>query len=260
MPNRRLSYRAQPRAFTGSFLILLSSGLTGCSIKTPYINARQWPTTKGATYYRDVSPFRVGVLPLVDQRPIHEQHGKRPGGTFLLLWNRRVGDYYTGDHVFGGQVPVALTGQVIEYLQASHVFVEALPVTPSDAFNPAIAEHVSRVGRDAVVDYLLRGEIQHFFGSQSQHTSIYLLPLYFVSTFGWQDSKSLPWGKTSIRFTLYDGRTGDILWGRLEEANHTMPRDTDAMSEAAMESFTTAAGQLTVDLREFSLQQSRQGQ
>ena len=232
-----------------------SLALTGCAVKTPYLQARQWPVSKRVSYYADPAPFRIGVLPLEDERPVQEQRGKRPGGMFLLLWNRRTGDYYTGDHIFGGTVAPDLTQQLIAHLQATNAFAEVLLLEPPPNFNPGIPEHISRFGRDQVVDYLLRGEIQHFFGSQSQNTYVFLLPLYFVNTFGWQDYKSLPWGKTAIQFTLSDGRNGDMVWRRFIEADWTMPKDTDAMSTAALESFVKAANQLAIDLRGLPLQQ-----
>ena len=243
-----------PSHFLGRFRpLLLSLCLAGCSIKTPYLNVQQWPVEKHAMYYSSPSPYRVGVLPLDDQRPANEQKGQRPRGTFLLLWNRRVGDYYTGDHVFGGQVSTGLTEQTVRYLKAANVFAEVVATDPPPQFNPGVSGHVSRLGREQVVDYLLRGELQHFFGSQTQRTSIVLLPLYFVNAMSWEDAKFLPWGKTAIAWTLYDGRTGDITWRRFTETSHTMPKDTDAMSEAAIESFTTAIGQLASDLRELPL-------
>ena len=232
-------------------LSILAFGLTGCAIKTPYLNISQWPITKRAMYYRDPLPYRIGVLPLTDHRPAHEQQGKRPFGLFLLLWNRRVGDYYTGDHVFGGNVAERLTEQVSEYLISSNAFAEVIRTSPPQGgLELSDASRISALGREHVVDYLLSGELHHFFGSQSQHTSIFLLPLYFINTFGWQDSKTLPWGNTAIQFVLYDGKTGDITWRRLVEANKTLPRDTDPMSEAALESFADVAGQLATDLRE----------
>ena len=227
--------------------------LTGCSIKTPYLSITQWPVAKKAIYYGDPSPYRVAILPLADRRPIHEKEGKRPGGMFLLLWNHRVGDYYTGDHVFGDHVTQQLTHQLTEYLRSSNAFAHVVEVETPAEFNPSDVVQVTKLGRAQVVDYLLGGEVQHFFGSQSQHTSIFLLPLYFINTFSWQDSKTLPWGKTAIHFVLYDGRSGDIVWRRFIEANQTLPRDSDPMSEAALESFTNAAGELAVNLRNLPL-------
>jgi len=229
--------------------------LAGCAIKTPYLPARQWSVSKRAAYYADPAPFRIGLLPLEDERPAQEQRGKQPGGMFLLLWNRRTGDYYTGDHVFGGNVAPDLTQQLIAHLKATNAFAEVLPLEPPPTFNPGIPEHMSRLGRDQVVDYLLRGEIQHFFGSQSQNSYVFLVPLYFVNTFGWQNYKSLPWGNTAIQFTLSDGQNGDMVWRRFIEADWTMPKETDAMSTAALESFVKATNQLALDLRGLPLQQ-----
>ena len=225
---------------------LLSAALSGCSISTPYTNLKTWPMAHQAMYYRDPAPLHLGVLPLLERRPANERNGQRPRGIFLLLWNRRVGDYYTGDYIFGGDVPTQLTAQLIEYLRAANVFASVVPLSAShDVAAPSPS-----------MDYLLGGELQHFFGSQSQHTSIFLLPLYFINTFGWQNSKTLPWGKTSILFTLYDGHGGTV-WRREVEHSLTLPKETDAMSEAALESFVGAVGQLAVDLRELSLEAQR---
>ncbi len=243
-------------ARSATLLVLAAAGLAvcaGCAISTPHMNIRQWPGAARAGYYHEPAPVRVGVLPLVDQRPAVEHSGKRPTGMFLLLWNRRVGDYYTGDRVFGGEVTSQLTDQLVQYLKAGNVFADVVRVQPPTDFNPADPTSVSTMGRSNVVHYLLRGEVQHFYGSQTQHTMIYLLPLYFVNTFGWEDSKTLPWGKTSIQFTLYDAQTGDLVWRRLIEYNQTLPRDKDPMSQAALESFTGAAGELSTDLRTIPL-------
>ena len=135
-------------------------------------------------------------------------------------------------------------------MEASHAFADVMLVSGLPAgFNPDHADSVSQVGRDLVVDYLLRGDIAHFFGSQSQHTSTYLLPLYFVNTVGWQDSKSLPWGRSAIMFTVYDGQNGDILWRRMVESDRRMPRETDPMSQAALEAFSATMGDLIATLR-----------
>jgi hypothetical protein len=77
--------------------------------------------------------------------------------------------------------------------------------------------------------------------------------LYFISAFGWQDSKGLPWGQTTIRFHLYDGQNGDLVWQHRLEASETLPRGTDSMAEAAMESFTQVAGELATELRKLPL-------
>lgn len=234
-----------------SFVGLLSLGLSGCAIATSHLNISQWPVTTYAMYYRDPAPYRLAVLPLVDQRPGQEREGQRPRGMFLLLWNRRVGDYYTGDQIFGGNVAAQLSQQLSAYLTSTHAFAEVIPIPASSApqgssISPA---DILALRQAHMVDYVLQGQVQHFFGSQTQHTSIYLLPLYFVSTMGWQDSKTLPWGRTAIQYTLYDGRSGDIAWRQLLEADRTLPRQTDAMSEAALQSFVDVAGQMASNLR-----------
>jgi hypothetical protein len=230
-------------------LLLLSS----CAIATPHRQISQWPVTKRAMYYRDPLPSRLVLIPLIDRRPPRERQGQRASGLFLLLWNRRKGDYYTGDHVFGNDVPRQLTQQLAEFLKASNAFA-SIEVAASRGLDP---ESVSRAEVSAVAqthnaDYVLAGELHHFFGTQFQHTSMYLLPLYFINTFGWQDQKSLPWGQTAIRFVLYEGRSGENLWRRMVEAKETLPRETDSMSDAALESFATTAGLLASDLRQVS--------
>ena len=74
-------------------ICVLSVWLTGCAIKTPYLPISRWPVTKQAAYYQQALPYRVVVLPLLDQRPEQERKGRAAPATFLLLWNRRVGDY-----------------------------------------------------------------------------------------------------------------------------------------------------------------------
>ena len=228
--------------------------LSGCAIHTPYTNISQWPVARDASYYHEPAPYRIGVLPLTDQRPAEERTGKQPHGVFLILWNRRIGDYYTGDRLFGGNVAQQLSDRLTEYLHSSNVFAQTIPIaTTPQGFDPSDSAAVSRLGLEQVVDYLLGGELQHFFGSQSQHTSIYLLPLYVASAFGWQDSKTLPWGRTSIAFTLYDGKSGDVVWRHRLEADRILPRERDLMSEAAMGSFVDLAGQLSAELRQLPL-------
>jgi len=236
--------------------VCLAFVLSGCSIKTPYLNAGQWPITQRAMYYSDPAPVRIGVLPLIDRRPTEERQGKRPGGLFLLVWNRRVGDYYTGDHVFGKDVAVHLTDQLAAYLRSANAFAQIIQLAPPPGADPTDSATLIALGRESMADYFIQGELQHFFGSQSQHTSIMLLPLYFINAFSWQDSKSLPWGKTAAQFVLYDGKRGDMVWRRLIEADQTLPRETDSMAEAALESFADAAGQLTTDLHQLPLDRS----
>ena len=230
-------------------VILLALTLPGCAIQTPHLKISQWPVTKRAMYYHEPLPYRVAVLPFLDERPRQEREGRKPSGMFLLVWNRRVGDYYTGDQVFGGEVAPQLTGQLVQYLRAANVFPHVEHVVPQHRADSLTPERVQDLAQASVANYLLTGDVERFFGSQHQHLSIFVLPLYFINTWGWQDSKTLPWGQTTIRFTLYDGRNGDIVWRQRLEGQHTLPRETDAMSEAALESFAIVAGKLATELR-----------
>src|SRR3989338_3047611 len=147
--------------------------LSGCAIATPHLNISQWPVSKRAMYYRDPAPYRLAVLPLVDERPLEERQGKRPAGFFLLVWNRRVGDYVTGDYIYGGSISQQLTDQLSTYLQSAHVFAEVIQAAlPSpQPSSQADADNVQRVAREQVVDYVLGVAVEHFYGSQHQHTS-----------------------------------------------------------------------------------------
>lgn len=234
-------------------LFCASLALSGCSIKTTHLQINEWPIAKRAMYYQEPSPYRVAVLPLADERPSEERDGTRPRGLFLLLWNRRIGDYVTGDRVFGQDVPGQLTGQLTTYLQSANVFAQLVPASSPQPSDRVDAAQIRRLGQQEVVDYVLGGAIEHFYGSQHQHTSAFFLPLYFVSTFGWQDSKSLPWGRSTVRFVLYNAQTGDTTWRHRLESDDTLPRETDAMSEAALESFAILAGRLATELRTLPL-------
>ena len=238
---------------------MLSVGMIGCSIKTPYLNITQWPAAQRAMYYNQALPYRVVVLPLIDQRPGQERTGKTAPGMFLGLWNRRVGDYYTGDRVFGNEVSGQLSGQLAAYLRAANVFTEVIPLsdTPRQLELPSTVM-VKQLSAPHAADYLLAGELEHFFGSQHQQTSMLILPLYFINTWGWTDSKTLPWGRTTIRLTLYDGHSGDIIWRQRFEANHTLPRQDDPMSEAALESFASVAEEAATALRGLPLETLRE--
>lgn len=236
------------RSICGVWLALV---LTGCAINTPRVNIATWPAAKQAMYYRQPAPYRVAVLPLSDQRPAQERNGRRAPALFLLLWNRRVGDYYTGDQLFGGDVPTQLSRQLTDYLQAANAFTEVVyvPSLPRD-FKLSDVTSAQRTSQFHAADYLLSGELLHFFGSQHQHTSMLVLPLYFISTFGWQDSKSLPWGQTTLQAYLHDGATGNLVWRHRFEMSRTLPRNTDSMAVAALESFARVAGELTTELRQ----------
>lgn len=224
-------------------LILVTSG---CAIKTPHLPISQFPTHQKAMYFSKSLPYRVTVLPFKDFRPEEERRGKKASATFLLLWNKRTGDYYTGDRIFGQEVPQQLSEQFAQYLRASNLFAEV--VSPSEAAHGDSPTNA---------DFLLGGELQHFYGSQHQNFSMYVVPLYFASVSGWQDAKGLPWGKTSIRFLLSDAPSGEVVWTQYIEADATMPREKDSMAEAAMVSFVDAAGQLTTQLRQLPLESLR---
>lgn len=231
---------------------------SGCAISAPHLNMGQWPVETKAVYYHEPLPYRVVVLPLQDQRPSHERAGQKPGGLFLLLWNRRVGDYYTGDQVFGAQVADQLTSQVTRYLQASNVFAQVVPLPMErPAASGWNADRLRDLARDQAADFVLTGELKHFFGSQHQQTSIMLLPLYFINTMSWQDSKSLPWGQSTVRFALHEGTSGDLLWQHEIQGSDTLPRETDPMSQAALESFMNLNEQLVIELRNLPLDSGR---
>ena len=209
-------------------------------------------------YFREAAPYRVAVLPLLDRRPPLEHQGQRPSIMFLLVWNRRIGDYYTSDLAFGGQVGEQLAKQLAAYLKTANVFTQvdymSLPVQEGETVSPSSLQSLDQGQRP---DYLLGGELHHFFGSQHQHFSMFLLPLYFINAWGWQDNKGLPWGQTVIRASLYDGRNGEIVWQNRIEASETLPQETNSMTEAAMKSFTAAAGQLATELRQLQLESLR---
>lgn len=237
----------------GALLILLT--LPGCAIQTPYLNISQWPVTKRAMYYNQPLPYRIAVLSFLDQRPPEEREGRRAPAMFLLVWNRRVGDYYTGDLVFGGDVAAHLSRQLAAYLEAANAFAHVQYVPrPLDATALPDATHLQQLAHHSQADYLLAGELEHFFGSQHQELSAFFLPLYFISTWGWSNAKTLPWGQTTVRFTLFKGTDGDLLWRRRLETQHILPREGDPMSEAALESFATLAGQLTTELQQLPLE------
>ena len=229
--------------------------LSGCAIKTPYLNINQRPISERAPYYNEPLPYRLLVLPAVDHRPSNEQQGQRPSAMFLLLWNKRVGDYYTGDAVFGNHVADQLSTQLADYLQKAHVFTMTnfTASLPPD-FDPVNPAHIQQLARQHSADFVLRSELAHFFGSQHQQFSMYVLPLYVASAFGWQNNKSLPWGQTTLRVMLYDGQTGDIAWRQEFTAQETLPRNTDSMAEAAILSLSMASSQLTSELRRLPLQ------
>ncbi|MBI3292360.1 MAG: hypothetical protein HYZ73_06080 [Elusimicrobia bacterium] len=228
--------------------------LAGCAIKTPYLNIGQRPIADQAMYFPEALPYRMVVVPFVDKRPDLERRGQQPHSMFLLLWNRRVGDYYTNDSLFGGQINMQLATQLAGYLKSANVFTEVHAVsTLPDGVEVFDASALQRIAQTHQADYVLAGELQHFFGSQHQHFSMFMLPLYFVSTFGWQNGKGLPWGQTALQVSLYDARRGDLAWRDLIDASDTLPRDTDSMAEAAVRSFTKAASQLATTLRQLPL-------
>lgn len=235
-------------------VVVAAMALAGCAIKTPYLNIGQRPIADQAMYFPEALPYRMVVVPFVDKRPDPERRGQQPHSMFLLLWNRRVGDYYTNDSLFGGQISTQLATQLAGYLKSANVFTEVNAVsTLPDGVEAFDASALQRIAHAYQADYLLAGELQHFFGSQHQHFSMFMLPLYFVSTFGWQNGKGLPWGQTAMQIYLYDGRRGDLAWRDLIDATDTLPRDTDSMAEAALRSFAKAAGQLATTLRQLPL-------
>ncbi len=80
-----------------------------------------------------------------------------------------------------------------------------------------------------------------------------ILPLYFINAFGWQNGKGLPWGQTTMQGLLFDGRPGRLLWRHRLEASQALPRATDSMAEAAMESFALVTGQLVTEIQQLPL-------
>jgi hypothetical protein len=223
--------------------------LSGCAIKTSPVAIRDWPVAKRAAYYADPLPYRLAVYPLTDERPRPEREGRKPAGVFLAVWNRRVGDYTTGDSAFGGGVAQQLSEQLAAYLKNTNAFAEVMPVNVP-AGSELTTPRIQALGREHVIDYVITGAVEHFHGGQHQHTSSFFLPLYFVNTWGWQDNKSLPWGRTAIRFVVHETRSGDLIWRQRLEGSQTLARDTDSMAEAALESFAGMAGQLAVALRQ----------
>ena len=234
--------------------------LTGCAIKTAHLPIQQWPTAQRAAYFNHASPYRIAIVPFRDRRPANEQNGQKAQAMFLLLWNQRKGDYYTGNRVFGPNVPHQLSEQLALHLQAGNAFktVRYLPDLPAD-FDYLNPEHVRKLRKLTDADYLLAGDLDHFFGSQHQQFSMIALPLYFFNSFSYQDNKGLPWGKTEGTFYLLDTKTGDIAWRHHMEATNTLPRATDSMAEAAMRSFGTMADKLATELRQLPMHPTQPG-
>lgn len=228
---------------------------TGCAIQTAHLPIQRWPVEDKAAYYAEASPCRILVLPLIDRRPAVERDGQRPRAVFLLVWNRRVGDYYTSDLVFGRDVGAQLAGRLAAYLRSAHAFRDVtLSSSLSKDFQVIDASTLQRVDKNDGVDYVLGGELQHFFGSQHQQFSMAVLPLYFVNAFSWQDGKGLPWGKTSATFSLWDARSGNLVWRHQLEATQTLPTEKDSMAQAALESFVLVTDQLAAELRQLPLE------
>ncbi len=243
-----------------AWLVVISTILiSGCAIKTPPFPVSQFPIAERAVYYQETLPYRVAVLPLVDRRPKHEQLGQKAPARFFLLWNSRSGDYYTGDQLFGSEVPAQLSKQTAEYLRSANTFAKvfepaSLPNTPSWQDSSGLTQ----LAKAEVIDFFIAGEIEHFFGSQKQKASMYAVPLYFISAFGWQNSKSLPWGKTVIRFKLLNAKGGDVIWSEELQGSVTLPKETDSMAQAAMESFLLVSKDLAVKLRQLPLDSQMQ--
>jgi len=234
--------------------LTLVLGLSGCAIKTPHLSISQWPVEKRASYFSDPSPYRLIVTPLVDRRPQVEHQGQRPSGKFFLLWNKRVGDYYTSDRIFGERVNTQLADRLVAHIRASNAFQDvSLYQGEDNAINPEDAAQLKYIGQKQGGHFVLAGELEHFYGSQRQQFSMLVLPLYFINSYSWQNSKGLPWGKTAANFYLCDARNGDIVWRHRLEASSTLPRDEDSMAQAALESFTKLSEQLTSELRRLPL-------
>lgn len=233
-------------------VLVSATVVSGCAITTPHLAMAQWPMSQRAMYYQTALPYRIVVLPFIDQRPVHERRGQKARGSFLLLWNTRKGDYYTSDLVFGGEVGKQLGQQLANYLESANAFT-TISYLPDESLGFSDAEAIKRLGQSRKVDYVLGGELRHFFGSQNQDFSMYVIPLYFVSATGWQNAKTLPWGQTTVTAYLVDARTGDITWRHQLESSVTLPRESNSMAEAAMESFAEAAGKLTAELRQLPL-------
>ncbi len=230
------------------------AGLAGCAIKTPQSAISHWPVEKRASYYAEPMPYRVAVVTLADHRPDNEHQGQQPRGLFLLLWNRRSGDYYTSDDAFAGNVPAQLSERLTAYLQSANAFTDATLVrVPSDGFDILDRSQVRTIGERQHVDYVLGGELKHFFGSQNQQFQMIMLPLYFANTFSWRNGKSLPWGKTTALLVLCDARSGEVVWRHELEASETLPTDKSMMTDAAMESFLSISNQLVAEVRQLPL-------
>ena len=244
-----MSDRSITRGVCWLHLICAGVYVTGCAINIPRSSVTQWPIQQRAMYYHQPLPHRVVVVSLLDQRPINERKGKKAPGMFLLFWNRRIGDYYTSDQAFGDNVSTQLTQQLALYLKSANVFQD-ITHEPTSEFLEIPPVRVQQLAKTHGVDYVLGGELEHFFGTQHQQMTMYMLPLYFINAWGWTDSKTLPWGQTTIRFSVYDGATGEMLWRQRFQAQYTSPREKDSMSNAALESFTILAGDLALQLRQ----------
>ncbi len=233
-------------------LVLLGiSGACGCAINTPHLAIHQWPIEQRATYTAETTPYHLSVLPLIDQRPAQERTGQRAHGLFLLVWNQRKGDYYTGDAAFGGNVAGQLSERLAAYLNASHLAAAIAKDTSSLAQLESLgAPQVKTIAAAETADVLLAGTLEHFFGSQHQDFSMWIAPLYFVNATGWQNQKTLPWGQTTATFVAYDGHAGTLVWRQQLQMSLTLPHETSSMTEAAMESFAQVATQLVAELRQ----------
>ena len=235
-------------------LALFLLAATGCAIKTPPMSVSQFPVGDRAPYYQQPHAYRVAVLPFEDRRPEVERQGQKPKGVFLLLVNSRVGDYYTGNKHFGANAPVQLAEQLAGYLRKANLFVGVDgPSSLSGLPRRKDANEFKQFAQSKKIDYFLTGEIHHFFGSQHQNAYFYAVPAFYVSLTGWRSSKSLPWGRTVIDFALVDANNGDVVWSEQLQADRTLPKDTDAMTSAAMESFLLVSSNLAAKLNQLSL-------
>ncbi len=191
----------------------------------------------------------------IAKRPEYEKTGQKPKGVYLGVWNQRIGDYTTSEQDFGGEVLKDVSDVFRNAIEKSNCFFEVKTVEEKISSQPGPEELLVAFSKTRA-RYILTGELEHFYGTQHQHSHLAVVPALVVNAASVADNVGMAEGVTEAVFALYDTQTGyEIFREKIDGAALTQVKGT--YPQAAKDSLVKAAESLAKALYKHA--QSLQG-
>lgn len=220
-------------------LLMVAFTVTGCAVTPEKISATSSSQPMEVLLCGDALQQTLGIAPIIDNRPEFEKTGQKPKGVFLGVWNQRIGNYVTSDKDFGGDASKTVTQEITKAIEKSNCFFEVKGIEEQLYSQPS-AEDLLVVFAKTKIRYVLVVELEHFYGTQHQHSHLAVVPALYVNAASVANSVGAAEGVTELNFSIHDTQTGQEIWRDKAQTATTVQVD-GAYPQAAWDSLHEAA-------------------